>query len=86
MVEDYRLLLNVPGWILGSLAIVVVGIRSYCRCILIHAFGPDDAVMVLATVRICVELGNISLRPTDSWHYYGSSCIDRCLSRLWPAS
>jgi hypothetical protein len=86
MVDDYRSQLNVVGWALCSVANLVVGIRSYCRYSLIHAFGPNDALMVLATVRICAEIVYMSLRTTDSWHHYDSSCLNRCSSRLWPAS
>ena len=51
MTEDYRWQLNVVGWTLCSIAIVVVIARSYCRVFVIHSFGADDALMVLSMVR-----------------------------------
>jgi len=50
MVTDYRSRLNVVGWTLCSTAAVVVGANSYCRYFLLHSFGPDDALMILALV------------------------------------
>lgn len=50
MVTDYRSQLNVVGWTLCSVAAVVVGARSYCRYFLLHSFGLDDALMILALV------------------------------------
>lgn len=51
MTEDYRWQLNVVGWTLCSIAIVVVVARSYCRFFVKHSFGADDALMVLSMVR-----------------------------------
>lgn len=56
MVDDYRLQFDVVGWALCSVAIVVVGARSYCRYFLIHSFGLDDALMVLALVCLTSDL------------------------------
>ena len=50
MTNDYRLQLNVVGWTLCGIAIIVVAARTYCRHFLIHSFGPDDALMMLALV------------------------------------
>lgn len=50
MVDDYRSQLNIVGWALGSVAIVVVSARVYCRHFLIQTFGLDDGLMVLAMV------------------------------------
>lgn len=56
MVDDYRSQLNIVGWTLCSAAVVVVGSRSYCRYFLIHNFGLDDALMVLALVSYSFQL------------------------------
>lgn len=63
MVNDYRSQLNVIGWALSSVAIVVVCARVYCRYFLIHSFGLDDGLMVLALVRF---LSNVQLLPDRS--------------------
>ncbi|KAF2871669.1 hypothetical protein BDV95DRAFT_594739 [Massariosphaeria phaeospora] len=46
--EGYQAQLNQVGWSLGSISIVVVACRCYCRLIVLKRFGWDDAFMVLA--------------------------------------
>ncbi|KAJ8117930.1 hypothetical protein OPT61_g972 [Boeremia exigua] len=46
--NDYGAQLNLVGWVLCSVSVVVVGARCYCRLFLIRNFGLDDMFMVLA--------------------------------------
>lgn len=46
----YQALQNQVGWTLGSLAILVVALRVYCRSMAQRNFGLDDGFMVMALV------------------------------------
>ena len=80
MVADYRSQLNVVGWSLCSVAIIVVGARSYCRYFLIHSFGLDDALMVLALVStnaLTFSTTGETHDPLGYWHCHDSPGICR---------
>jgi hypothetical protein len=86
MTDDYRWQLNVVGWTLCSIAIVVVFARSYCRFFVIHSFGADDALMVLSMVRFLHDALVLFSHILGSWYCYDSIGVYRCDPRLWSAS
>ena len=87
MTEDYRWQLNVVGWTLCSIAIVMVVARSYCRFFVKHSFGADDALMVLSLVCFFFQDALVLLSHIlGSWYCYDSIGVYRCDPRLWSAS
>ncbi|KAF3042717.1 hypothetical protein E8E12_009062 [Didymella heteroderae] len=73
MVDDYRSQLNIVGWALSSVAIIVVGARVYCRYILTNNFGLDDAFMVLA---LATGIAMTVLVSVGVSHGYGLHLVD----------
>lgn len=81
----YRSQLDTVGWALCSVAVLVVGTRSYCRYFLIRSFGAEDALMVLALVRPCVVCFAPSSLILGYWYCYDCSRLSRSTLRLRPA-
>lgn len=82
---DYRFQLNVVGWALCSIATVVVGARSYCRHFLLHSFGIDDALMVLAMVGLILGFCILSSPKLGDWHCNDGPGFSGRVPRLRPA-
>lgn len=53
MAEDRSLEVRAVAAVFLALATVATALRCYVRLVIVKAFGWDDAIMLLALVRLC---------------------------------